>query len=256
VQVFDENGEEYNKLYEGIFNEEKSYETWTVIEAIGIQLPFMNKINSLKEKKKNYKMEAHWAGIGWGFANISDKNYNLNNINGVDLKSESSNEFYWNVIEKILPIIRNNIGLTTGLGMSWRNYFLDTNEHFEEINKVTVLSPVPVGVIYEKSRLRTFQLTVPLMLEFQPYFGNNHKFFMTAGVIGGITTFASHKTEYATENTKKRKGLNIAPLNLDYMAQIGYGNLSIYAKYSPFSIFQSQKGPNLRAVSVGGCLHF
>jgi hypothetical protein len=257
VKVFDNDSTPYKAVYEGIFSEGKSYEKWTVVEELGIQLPFMNK----KSSKKKYKMESHWAGIGWGFANISDATFKLNNIDGVSLKSEASNEFFFSLMEKTLPIFRNNLGLTTGLGFNWRNYFLDKNTHLLEVNDVTDVYPAPTGIIYNSSRLRTFGLTVPLLLEWQPSFGKNDKFFMAAGVVGCVNTFASYRVKYKDTNGNainlvESKGLNIAPLSLDYMAQIGYGSWGIYAKYSPFSIFQSQKGPNVRAVSLGAMLHF
>lgn len=257
VKVYDLQGNEYNKLYEGIFADGKSYEKWTVLEEIGLSLPFMPQT----KKAKRGRMEPHWAGIGLGFANISDAQYNLNNIDGISLKSESSKEFYINLFEKILPIYRNNLGLTTGLGFNWRSYYLDYNTHFNEVDGVTALYDAPAGVEYNYSRLRTFHLTIPLLLEWQPTLGNNHKFFMTAGVIGGINTSASQKVKYkdSSNNTVRdvvAKGLNVAPINIDFHGQIGYGAWSVYAKYSPFSIFQSQKGPDVRSVSVGAMLNF
>jgi hypothetical protein len=259
VKVFDTDSLPYKPVYEGIFSDGKSYEKWTVMEAIGIQLPFMK---SPKGKHhRNYSMEPHWAGIGWGFANISDQHLNLNNIQGVSLKSESTNEFFINLIEKILPIYRNNLGLTTGIGFDWHNYFLDMNTHFVEVNGITNVYAAPDGVNYEYSRLRTFHITVPLLLEWQPTFGGNHKFFMSAGVIGGVNTFASFKVKYKDANGNsitnvEGEGLNVAPLTLDFSGQIGYGAWSVFAKYSPFSIFQSGKGPDIRAVSLGAVLNF
>lgn len=259
VIVMDKDSTPYKKLYEGVFSEGKSYEKWTVTEEFGIQLPFLNKLSG--KKKKDYKMEAHWAGIGWGFANISDADYKINNIDGLSLKSESSNEFYFNISEKIIPIYRNNLGLTTGLGFDWHNYFLDYNTHLLDIDNVTDVYAAPAGVNYEYSRLRTFQITVPLMLEWQPTFGKNHEIYVTAGVVGGVNTFASYKVKYkdASENTIKfveSKGLNISPITLDFIGQIGYDDWGIYAKYSPFGLFQSGKGPEVRVVSIGATLNF
>lgn len=257
VKIFDPQGEQYNPVYEGVFTDGKSYEKWTVIEEIGIQLPFMNKSKS----KKKYTMEPHWAGIGWGFANISNSSLQFNNIDGVSLKSESSNEFFFNLIEKILPVYRNNLGLTTGLGFNWRNYFFDANQHFSEIDGVTIVENAAAGIDYKYSRLRTFYLTVPLLLEWQPTFGKNHQFFIAAGAVGGVNTSAKHKIKYkdANNTTVKKitgKGLNAAPVSLDFLGQIGYGPWNVYVKYAPFSIFQSQKGPNIRSVSVGAMLNF
>ena len=257
VKVMDNDSNPYKQVYEGIFSDEKSYEKWTVVEDFGIQIPFLIK----KISKKRYEMESHWAGIGWGFANISDAAFQINNIDGVSLRSEASNEFFFSVIEKTLPIYKNVLGITSGLGFNWRNYVLDKNTHFVEINDVIEIKPAPVGIQYSSSRLRTFALTVPLLLEWQPKFGNNHKFFMAAGVIGNVNTFASSRVKFLDGNGKmvrtvETQDLNIAPLSLDYMAQIGYDSWGIYAKYSPTGIFQSQKGPNLRAVSLGVMLHF
>lgn len=257
VKVLGLDGGEYKPVYEGVFSDGKSYEKWTVLEEIGFQLPFINKVNI---PKKKYSMEAHWAGIGWGFANISDEDMNINNINGLSLKSESSNEFYFNLIEKILPVYRNNFGLTTGLGFMWRNYFLDMNKHFVENDNVTEIEDAPVGIQYEYSRLRTFNITIPVLLEWQPTFGKNHKFFVSAGVVGGINTFASFKVKYEdgdrTIKNVEGKGMNVAPVSLDFLGQVGYGSWSVYAKYSPFGLFQSQKGPEVRPVSLGLMLNF
>jgi len=259
VKVFDTDSVPYKPVYEGIFSEGKSFEKYTVMEEIGIQLPFMK--SSRERHHRNYSMEPHWAGIGWGFANIVDQNMKMNNIHGISLKSESTNEFFINLIEKILPVYRNTFGLTTGIGFDWHNYFLDMNTHLVEVDGITDVYAAPAGVNYEYSRLRTFHITVPLMLEWQPTFGRNHKFFMSAGVIGGVNTFASYKVNYkdAEGNSITKvegKGLNVAPLSLDFSGQIGYGAWSVFAKYSPFSIFQSGKGPDVRGVSLGAVLNF
>jgi len=259
VKVFDTDSVPYKPVYEGIFSDGKSYEKWTVMEAMGLQLPFLS--NPKGRHHRDYSMEPHWAGIGWGFANIADQNLKMNNIQGITLKSESSNEFFVNLIEKILPVYRNTFGLTTGIGFDWHNYFLDMNTHLVEVGGITNVYDAPAGVKYEYSRLRTFHITVPLMLEWQPTFGRNHKFFMSAGVIGGVNTFASYKVKYKDADgnsiTKvEGKGLNVAPLSLDFSGQIGYGAWSVFAKYSPFSIFQSGKGPEVRAVSLGAVLNF
>lgn len=254
VKVFDENNESYSKVFEGVYTDSKTYEKWTVVEEIGIRIPFIH-----KPKKKNFRMEPHWAGLGWGFVNITDGQGQLNNVNGVSLKSETSNEFYFNLMEKIVPIYRNNLGLTTGMGLNWKNFYLDTDQYFAEVNGITSLYDAAEGVNYSYSRLRMLYLTIPLLLEWQPDFGSRHRLFVSAGVVAGINTMASFKARYkqgTSTRYQKEKGLNAAPITMDYMGQIGYGSWSAYVKYSPFSIFQSQKGPDIRPVSVGLTLNF
>jgi hypothetical protein len=50
--------------------------------------------------------------------------------------------------------------------------------------------------------------------------------------------------------------MNVAPLCLDYVAMGGMDGISVYAKYSPFSIFQLDKGPDVKAISIGVVLGF
>jgi hypothetical protein len=253
VKVYDQRMEPLRQMYEGIFADGKSYEKWTVLEEVGIQLPFIT-----PKKKKSYKMEPHWAGFGWGFVNISNADYQLNNIDGVSLKSEDSREFYFNFSERIIPIYQNTIGLTTGMGFSWKNYHLKSDQFFSEVNGVTRLLDAPDDIRYKYSRLRMVYFNVPLLLEWQPGTGKKN-FFMSAGVVGGVNTMASFKARYnegLTRRYVKEKGLNAAPVTIDYMAQIGFKSWSVYGKYSPFSIFQSQKGPDIRSVSVGATLNF
>ena len=259
VKVFEVTNKDsipYKAVYEGQFVEEKTFEKWTVVEEIGIQIPFFGKSN----EKHHGKMEPHWAGIGWGFANISNTSFKINNIDGVSLKSGSSSEFFVNLIEKILPIYKNKLGITTGLGFNWRTYSLDYNTHFVNNNGLTDVYDAPVGVKYEYSKLKTAHITLPVLLEWQPG-GLDDDFFVSVGIICGVKTYSVSKIKFKNESGDmiKRvedKGLNVSPLSLDYYAQIGYGSFNVFAKYSPFSIFESGKGPDVRAVSLGLLLNF
>ena len=257
VKVFEKNESNdivpYKQLYEGIFSDEKSYEKWTVQETLGLNIPFIT-------KKKQHQMNSHWEGIGIGYANIADKSFNMTNVNGVSLNT-SSFEWFINLLGGTLPIYQNNLGITTGAGMSWLNLRLDNNTHFVNTDGVTGVYPAPDDIHYLLSRLMVVHINIPLLLEWQPTISGKHKASLLAGVVGGIKTFSSYKVKYTNSAGKKitvveDNGLNTTPLSLDYMVQAGYDWLGIYAKYSPFSIFQSNKGPDVRAVSLGLILYF
>ena len=257
VKVLSEDSVPYNKVYEGVFSDGKTYEKYTVVEEIGLDIPILNKMIN-KKKKKSYEMEPHWAGIGWGFANVADANFNINDIDGLSLKSQSSSEFYLNLFEKIMPVVGNCFGVTTGLGMGWHSYHLAGNKHLYDNKGVTVIEET--NYKYDFNRLRTFQFTVPLLLEWQPTFQNDHKTYVSVGAIGCINTYSSYKEEYIGSDGGKiktaTKGMNVVPVSVDFMAQIGHGSFGLYAKYSPFSIFEGGKGPNVRGVSLGATLNF
>jgi len=259
VKVFEKNELNdtvpYKQLYEGIFSDEKSYEKWTVQEVFDFNVPFLR-----KKKRNTMKMDPHIDGIGIGFANIADKSLNMTEVNGVSV-SASSFEWFFNLSGGILPIYRNNLGISAGAGMSWLNLRLDKNTHFVNNNGVTGVYPAPDDINYSLSRLMLVRINIPLMLEWQPTIAGNHKTFLSAGVVGGVKTFSSSKVKYKNTEGKsvtvvEERGLNTRPLYLDYMVQAGYDDLCIYAKYSPLSIFQSNKGPDVRAVSLGIMLCF
>jgi len=259
VKVYENSGDNetkpYKQVFEGIYSDEKSYEKWTVMEELNFQIPFFGK------KKHNHNMDAHWAGIGFGLANVTDAFLNLSSQASFDLEDIKSREYFLNFSEVILPIFRNNVGITSGFGFDWRNYYFTDNMHLEETAGVVSTTPAPEGINYKYSRLRTVYFTIPLMLEWQPTFGDNHKSYLAAGVVGGIRTLAASKVKYEDANGHNVKivegrGLNVAPLTLDYIAKAGIDDFSIYGKYSPFGIFQKNKGPEVRAVSIGVVLEF
>jgi len=246
----------YKQLYEAIFSDERSYERWTVQEAFGFDIPFIR-----TKKKRSQPMYSHWDGVGLGFANIADKSFNMTDVDGVSVNANSSHEWFINLAGKTVPIYRNNLGITSGVGMSWYNLRLGNNTHLANVAGVTGVYPAPENVDYSLSRLMLVRINIPLLLEWQTAVSRNNKVFLSAGVVGGVKTFSSYLTKYKEEDNKKTtkykdRGLNTRPLSLDYMVQAGYGSWGIYAKYSPVGIFQTNKGPDVRAVSLGLMLHF
>lgn len=245
----------YKQVYEGIYSDEKSYEKWTVKEELNFQIPFFGK------KTHNHDMEAHWSGIGYGLAGVTDFFLNLTPQASFNQEEIKSREFYLNFTEVILPLFRSNIGITSGLGFDWRNYYFTDNTHLVETDGIVSTAPAPIGITYKYSRLRTVYFTIPLLLEWQPKFGDTHRSHLAAGVVGGIRTLAASKVKYADANGHnvkivEGKGMNVAPLTLDYIVKAGIDDFSIYGKYSPFGIFQDGKGPDVRAVSIGVMLDF
>jgi len=193
----------YKQIYEGVYTDGSSFESYTVMEEIGLQLPFITKRN---KNRSNYSMEPHWAGFGFGLSNFSDQNLNMTTVDGVSLKPERSNEWIFNLVERILPIYHNNLGITTGLGLDWHNFYLDGNTHLINVNGITGVYEAPDNVQYKYSRLRLMHITLPIILEWQPSFSGNHDYYVTVGIIGGIKVLSSYKVKYvdAEGNTIKK----------------------------------------------------
>lgn len=254
VTVLGRDSTEYKKVYEGIFTDDKTFERFNVMEEIGFNIPFF-------KKKKYEAMEPHWAGFGYGILTLTDSKMHIGETGSIPLNKGKSSELTLNIIEGILPVIGHTFGFTSGFGLDWRNYHLEGNTHLLDNNGETTVFDAPADINYTYSRLRTLHLTVPVLLEWQPTFGKNRNFFMTAGVVGGWNVMASYRVKYKNANgdkisIKESSGLNTNPLTLDLMGQIGYGKISVYAKYSPIGVFQKDKGPEVNAASLGVVLNF
>lgn len=254
VRVMDKDSAEYKKVYEAIFTDKSTFERFNVIEEIGFNFPF------LKKKHHGKEMEAHWAGLSFAKLTTSDSEFHIGETGGIPLNKAKSNEVMFNVVEEILPVIGHTFGFTSGFGLNWRSYHLENNSHLINDNGFTKAEAAPVGITYDYSRLRTLHLTLPVLLEWQPVFGKNKEFFMSAGVIGGWNVMSTYRVKYKNADGDKinkieSHGLNTNPLTLDFMGQIGYDMLSIYAKYSPMGVFQKGKGPDVNATSLGIILH-
>lgn len=237
-------------VFEGHYQDGQSYEKRRRTNAITISLPNWNK-----------KFNSHWAGFGMGFANFADGSLHINDIDGVSLRSEKSLEYNLNFLERNFRLSRQyNWALVTGMGIRWNRYRLDENKHFKEENGVTSLHPAPEGITYKASKLNMTSLTIPLFLEWQPAKKGWRDFFVSFGVVGVVKTASSSKVVYRDENGKKRKdkmdsGMNLRPVSMDLMFQMGYDWIGFYMKYMPLTVFEHKKGPKLHPVSIGFHLH-
>lgn len=242
----------FKTVFEGLYSDNQSYERWSVVEELGIQIPFVT--NKKKTTKHRYDMKAHVAGFGWGFISMTD-GVNINNVSGVQLDMNRSYEFNYNLIEHITPIFFRYLGISSGLGFSWRNYYLDNNTYLREDNDMVTIATGASTSKYKYSRLNNWYLTVPVMLELQLFKSSKYKPYIAAGVVGDVRLATSYKTKYvnAAGSTihSTQRGMNVLPLSMDYVAQAGMGKVSIYVKYSPLSIFEKGKGPDVQHGSIG-----
>jgi hypothetical protein len=200
--------------------------------------------------------DAHWGGFNLGF----NRFVNTSNVPGLDLRQSTSIEFAWNFFECSWALSHNGLGLVSGTGLTWNNFSLKGNKAFQEVNDVTALLS-SAGGGYKSSHLNITYVTVPLLLEYQTHVPHSKKFFISAGPVVKVKIYGSSKAKYVADNGNTEKlcyghDLNIRPLALDLMGQIGVGDVGFYTKYSPESIFSSGKGPKLNPISFGVFFNF
>ena len=248
VQVYEMKGYRdstiYEKIFEGHYRDGKSHEQKKYVATVKIPNP--------RWRSKHF--EPHWAGLGTGIAGFS----NEGDAHDIPLKSSGSYEFNVNFCEKAVPISnRYRWAVVTGLGIRWTRYFVKGNRHFVEIDDYTYLESAE-GVRYKKSRLGITHLTLPFLLEWQ---SPNNRLFFSVGAVGSVKMASSSRVVYYKERGSKGKekidaGMTLRPVSMDVLAQVGFNDCGVYVRYSPISIFEYKKGPELYPLSFGFMLHF
>ena len=248
----------YRKFYESRFIDGKQQTSWELSESVSF--PFSNLIAG-KKKERRKRFDPHWSGVGFGFCNGMGNGLRfLNAPNGIALDFSASFEIFWNFITVCAPIHANNWGFVTGLGIDWRNYVMNENRYFVKQDGQINISPCPEDANLDFSRVKTVDLTIPLLIEWQTHQFLHGPVFFSLGPVIGIKTYSSTKTKYTTVDGQKvqifNKNIKPNPINLDIMAQGGYGTFGFYVKLSPFNIMQQNHAPQMRSFSTGVMLHF
>ncbi|MDO5570682.1 MAG: PorT family protein [Bacteroidales bacterium] len=249
VRVYDsQTSVEKEMIFEGHYKDGKSSERRKYIKNISIPVIDWDR-----------SFDSHWAGFGMGLANIAD-GFDFNDIDGVSLNGGTSREYNLNLFDKSFLLYRNRLALVTGFGFRWSRYRITGNKYFIEKDDMTYLEDMTEWKL-KKSKLNITYITIPVLLEWQKKFHHNSPIFVSGGIVGQIRTCSSSKIEYRNLNNKRvkdivDKGLNLLPLNMDFLLQAGYGSIGVYAHYSPFSLFRSGKGPDIQPVGIGLQIYF
>ena len=205
--------------------------------------------------KKKRSIRPHWTGIGMTFLNFDGLN-DLRNPN-VNLTMSTSYSFILNLSDYKIPL-NHNFLLVSGLGLDFSRY------HFKGNVGLTVVDGITKFVesedeSYKSSKLIAYYVTIPLLLEYQTRI-HNRTFHIAGGIVGYLKYYSKSQIDAnvngGVEARSLGRDLNILPINGRCMLQAGIGDVSLYAYYSPFSLFKNDKGPELKPVGIGIKLDF
>jgi hypothetical protein len=208
-------------------------------------------------KEPRRSNEAHWSGIDLGMnvntnGSGSDKFGNYTYWENDPLKS-----FYLNVnfAEKKIKIIKEYVGITTGLGFNFNQIGFTNNFVIADSTSPDTLSGFYSTTNYSKNKLRAAYLQIPLMLEFNTNKDNDKGVYLAAGVIGAVRIASRTKRVYeedgrtVKEKAKGTYGLN--PFKLDATARIGYDSWGAFVNYSIIPLFDNDKTTAVHPISFG-----
>jgi len=212
-------------------------------------------------KVKKTRFDGHWGGIHLGVNGFMTSDNTIGVPAGseyLEPRYQRSFQFNLNLYEQNINLIRNKLGLVTGIGFQWNNYFMSNNVFFRgdssmvygiaEDNDLT-------GRTYEKSKLVVSYLSVPLLMEYQTNkYSRSDSFHLTAGMIMGVQLRAHTKNVFYDNGKNKAKGwedYNLSPFRWDAYAGIGWGKVNLFASYALNAMFKENKGPEVYPFTVG-----
>lgn len=195
------------------------------------------------EPKDERNNEAHWAGIDFGFTALLNSAGQNSFLAEPFLKNDIARSHVWNfnILEHKFKIIKEYVGLTTGLGFSLNQVSFDNNYVLGSMGDST-FAVMDTVINYEKNKLRATYLTVPLLLEFNTNKNNDKGVYLAAGVVGGLRIASRYKQVFKMDGDKVRavqkSDYNLNPFKLDATARLGYGDFGAFVSYSMLPLFE------------------
>jgi hypothetical protein len=199
------------------------------------------------------KFKGHWAIFEMGvnsFTNVSYDGYETKNF--MDVNHNKSYEVNINLLKYSIGLqkVKRNIGVVTGLGLNFNDYRFTNNYTIENVDGY--IQPVELDENVQKTKLSTFYLTIPLLLEFQiPVNDQSKKVYLSGGLIGGIKMSSHTKVKINDVKTHDKNDFNINPFRYGATARIGYKGVNLFATYYFTELFQGGRGPVMNPFSIG-----
>lgn len=223
-----------------------------------------SKVRFRSRRRKRRAFNGHWTGIELGVNAFTKEDYSMyadptNEFMELDLNKSGAFNINFLQYDINLTKRKGNIGIVTGMGLSWYNFRFDKDITIIDDEDTDMVMPKYLDQDWhiKKSKLTISYLTVPILLEWQPKIGHR-RIYISGGVIGGLKLRAHTKIKYKLDGTHKKKNhddFNTRPYKVDATFRIGMGDMSIFGTYGLVELFKNGKGPELTPYSIGLAFH-
>ena len=164
----------------------------------------------------------------------------------LELHTGKSIHFGWSPIAVKASFNRkNSLGIASGLTLVWRDYaFSDRKMTVAKENGM--LTPVQIDGNFKKTKLTTFALRIPVLLtitETQSRVG--------VGLGGYVDFVTGGHTKYKSPKHKERGDYYVEPVQFGLQARMRYKQIGIFANYGLGDMFQKDRGPATRPLTIG-----
>lgn len=199
------------------------------------------------EEKERKLYDGHWLGFELGTL------INMNDFFKTDFTSTPywknniarSSTFNFNFFEFKVPIFKQYIGITTGMGWNVSTVAFKNNYDLMHTDS-SVYAVSNASQSYRTNTLYVQYLKLPLLLDFSTKMEQKKSFYFAAGVVGGVRIYSNtyQSGKYANGDRFRnyvRSKYNLAPFTLEATARLGYGAIGLFANYNLTPLFQKDK---------------
>ncbi|MCK4664544.1 MAG: outer membrane beta-barrel protein [Bacteroidales bacterium] len=219
-----------------------------------------------KKEKRNYnchilskpsKFDGHHEGIEIGQNNFLNSSFEMKlpqNAGYLELNTGKSWGVNINILEQNFSIIKNHLGIVTGLGLQINNYRFDKD--ITLVHDSTHISFYNEDdKQFTKNKLTCAYLSIPLMIEVQIPGNSERNVHFAFGTVGGIK-IGSHTKQIYTDNNKEfkdkvHKNFHLSKFRYGIIAKIGIEDISLFGQYSFSTLFEKNEGPELYPFMLG-----
>ncbi len=255
----------------------------TTVVAVGRHRLVVSDDGEVKwERNRRERFNGSWGGVDIGLNGYLTPDFDMSFDKADDylsLQMEKSINLNLNLYEQNISLSKkNNMGLVTGLGLTWNNYRF-SSPTFLTPDSSSIAGYYIKDVSVRKTKLTAFYLTVPLFYEIQTnqerrtrrfhfavgalisarlsthtkiyYNESNALFNITDPVTGQVVQTLKTPAGGSRNIVKDFNSYKLAPFKFDVSVRFGYGIINLYATYSLNTMFQKDRGPELYPFSAG-----
>lgn len=200
-----------------------------------------------EECKKKNKFNGHFQGLDFGFTTLLNSTGSNSFSKTPYLENDPTKSIYFNLnlFEHRLPIYKEYIGITTGLGFNWTQIGIKNNQTLKFNNDSLYAIASTSTESLSTNKLKGLYIQIPLLLEFNTNTDFNKSFYLAAGVIGSfkINSKLVQKIDNDhIESVQKFKGdYALNPFKLDATVRFGYNDLGFFVNYALTPLFDIKK---------------
>ncbi len=213
--------------------------------------------NEVRTERRSRSFRNNWSGIELGINGFLTPDHSLeldDKDSFLDIDYARSISLNLNFYQQNVNLIGNNLGLVTGIGVTFNNFAFDNNITLTQTNDSIGYEENDHG--FRRNRLSLVYVNVPLLLEFQTSSRRTiEQFHFATGVIGGANIRTYSRQVYDLQGDRHREKIHKSyytrPFKLDATVRIGWGKLHLFGTYSINTLFRTGKAPEIHPFNVG-----